>query len=98
MKKETKFCPRCALENIKTKLKHLPNDLLSCPIGHWIGEEVDGKLQEVRGKIQEAKNCPRCALEGVKIELQNYPNHLLTCRRCQWVGRQVGDVLIQSVL
>jgi len=92
MEKETKkFCPRCALENIKTKLKCLSNDILSCPIGHWIGKEVGGKLEETL-------NCPRCALENIKIELKNYPNHLLTCSKCQWVGKQVGNALVQSVL
>ena len=89
--KPRKFCPRCALEKIKTELDILPNDRLSCPIGHWMGKEVKGKLVEIFG-------CPRCALEGVKTELKNAPNNYLTCELCRWVGEEVGGNLIQSVL
>ena len=91
MSKEIKFCPKCALEGIKTKLKVVSDNILNCPIGHWIGKEIDGKLVETL-------NCPRCALDGIKIELKNYPNHLLTCRNCQWIGKKIGETLVESLL
>jgi hypothetical protein len=90
-KESRKFCPKCALENIKTELKLLPNNILSCPIGHWVGKQVEDKLVETF-------NCPRCALENIKSELQNYPNHLLTCRNCQWIRKEIGGRLVESVL
>jgi transposase-like protein len=64
MSKSKKSCPRCTLEKIKTELNLLPNDTLSCPKGHWVEKEVQGKLAEIF-------NCPRCALENVKTELKN---------------------------
>jgi len=91
MSKSKKLCPRCALEKIKTELNILPNDTLSCPLGHWIGKEVKGKLVEIF-------NCPRCALENVKTELKNAPNNYVTCDVCRWVGEEVGGKLVESVL
>ena len=88
---EEKFCPGCALENIKTKLKRLSNGILSCERCKWIGKKV-------RNKLTEPFSCPRCALEGIKSELKNYPNHVLTCRKCQYVARQVGGALIQTLI
>jgi len=87
--KETKFCPRCALENIKTKLKRLPNDILRCGKCKWLGKYIGDKLTE-------PFTCPRCALEGIKSNLKNYPNHLLVCRKCQFVGRLVGSTILQQ--
>lgn len=78
MSKNIKFCPKCALEKIKTELKLISNNILSCPNGHWMGKEINSKLVETL-------NCPRCALEGIKSELKNYPNHLLICRNYQWL-------------
>ncbi|MGI9566538.1 MAG: hypothetical protein ACR2LL_05945 [Nitrosopumilus sp.] len=89
-KEERKFCPRCALENIKTKLKLIPNGVLNCERCKWLGKEVNNKLAE-------PFTCPRCTLEGIKSELKNYPNHILVCRKCQFVGRQVGNILIQTL-
>ena len=91
MSKSTKFCPRCALEEIKTELNLLSNDTLSCPIGHWVGKEVKGKLIEIF-------NCPRCALEEIKTELKNATNNYLTCDVCRWVEEEVGGTLVESVL
>ncbi len=91
LKEEEKFCPRCALENIKTKLSHRHDDTLSCDNCNWLGKKV-------KTKLTEPFTCPRCALEGIKSGLKNYPNHLLTCRNCQWVGRNLGETLIQSIL
>jgi len=91
MKEEEKFCPRCALGNIKTKLKKLPNGTLKCDNCNWLGKKI-------KNKLTEPFTCPRCALEGIKSSLQNYPNHLLTCRNCQWVGRNLGETLIQSLI
>lgn len=91
MSKNIKFCPKCALEKIKTELKLISNNILSCPNGHWMGKEINSKLVETL-------NCPRCALEGIKSELKNYPNHLLTCRNCQWIGKEVGGKLIDALL
>jgi len=91
MSKSKKFCLRCALEKIKTELDIFPDDTLSCPIGHWTGKEVKGKLVEIF-------SCPRCALENIKTELKNTPNNYLTCELCRWVGEEVGGKLIESVL
>ncbi len=91
MPKEIKFCPRCALENIKVKLKRLSDNILSCENCKWLGREISDKLTK-------PFTCPRCALEGIKSELKNYPNHLLTCRNCQWVGRQVGATIVEALI
>ena len=88
---EERFCPRCALEKIKTKLKHLPNYILKCEVCKWLGKEVTPKLT---GPF----TCPRCAIEGIKSELKNYPNHLLTCRNCQWVGKHVGGTIVETFI
>ena len=40
MEKETKFCPRCALEGIKSDLKDYPNHLLTCGKCQWLGKQV----------------------------------------------------------
>jgi len=86
-----KFCPRCALENIKTELNLSSENTLSCKLGHWKGREVKGKLVEIF-------ECPRCALENIKTELKNAPNNYLTCELCRWVGEEVGGKLVESVL
>ncbi len=91
LKEKEKFCPRCALENIKTKLKSLPNNILNCKSCNWLGVEVTSKLTE-------PFTCPRCALEGIKSDLKNYPNHLLTCRNCQWVGKQIGGRIVEALI
>ncbi len=91
MKQITKFCPRCTLENIKTKLKRLSNNILKCEVCYWLGTDVISKLTE-------PFTCPRCALEGIKLDLKNYPNHLLTCRNCQWIGKQVGGRLVEALI
>ena len=44
--KETKFSPRCALENIKTKLRRLSNNILKCEEHNWLGTDVISKLTE----------------------------------------------------
>jgi hypothetical protein len=46
MSKKIKFCPRCALEGIKSELKNYPNHLLTCRNCQWLGKEVGGKLIE----------------------------------------------------
>jgi len=91
LKEGKKFCPRCALENIKTKLKNLPNNILKCEVCNWLGTDTISKLIE-------PFSCPRCALEGIKSDLKNYPNHLLTCRNCQWIGKQVGGRLVEALI
>jgi len=91
IQKEVKFCPRCALEKIKTKLKRLRNDILKCDVCKWLGQEVSPKLTE-------PFTCPRCAIEGIKSELKNYPNHLLTCRNCQWIGKQIGGRIVEALI
>ena len=87
---EEKWCPRCALENIKSKLKKISNDILECVECSWLESDISTKLTE-------PFKCPRCALEGIKSDLKNYPNHLLTCGKCQFVGKKVGGVIIQSL-
>lgn len=52
-------------KKITTELNIFPNDTLSCPLGHWIGKEVKGKLVEIF-------DCPRCALENIKTELKTH--------------------------
>ncbi len=47
MEKETKFCPRCALENIKSDLKDYPNHLLNCRNCQWLGKQVGARIIEV---------------------------------------------------
>ena len=69
LNEEKGFCPRCALENIKSKLKRLPNEVLRCDNCKWLGKEV-------KNKLKEPYECPRCALEGIKSGLKNYPNHV----------------------
>ena len=91
MKQITKFCPRCALENINTKWKRLSNNILKCEVCNWLGTDVIFKLTE-------PFTCPRCALEGIKSDLKNYPNHLLTCRNCQWIVKQVGGRLVEALI
>ena len=76
-------------ENIKTKLKHLSNNILKCEAHNWLGTDVISKLTE-------PFTCPRCALEGIKSDLKNYPNHLLVCRKCQFIGRLVGSTILQQ--
>ena len=87
--KEERFCPRCALENIKSKLKKISNDILECVECSWLESDINTK-------ITEPFRCPRCALEGIKSDLKNYPNHLLTCGKCQFVGKKVGGAIVQS--
>jgi len=89
--KSKKFCPRCALEGIKTELNLTSDNTLSCPKKHWIGKEIKGKLVGIF-------DCPRCALENIKTELKNAPNNYLTCDVCRWVGEEVGGTLVESVL
>ena len=89
--KEEKLCPRCALENIKSKLKRLSNDILECVECNWLESDVSTKLTE-------PFKCPRCALEGIKSDLKNYPNHFLTCSNCQWLGKQIGGRLVESLI
>jgi len=89
--KGIKFCPRCALENIKTRLNVLGNNILRCERCKWIGQKISSKLTE-------SFTCPKCALEGIKSELKNYPNHVLTCRNCQWVGKKVSETLLQALI
>jgi ssDNA-binding Zn-finger/Zn-ribbon topoisomerase 1 len=89
--KEEKSCPRCALENIKSKLKRLSNDILQCVKCNWLESDVGTKLTE-------PFKCPRCAIEGIKLDLKNYPNHLLTCSNCQWLGKQIGGRLVESLI
>jgi len=86
-----RFCPRCALENIKTKLKKLSDDIIGCDNCNWLETDIGSK-------ITEPFKCPRCALEGIKSDLKNYPDHLLTCSRCQWVGKQVGGAIIRALI
>jgi ssDNA-binding Zn-finger/Zn-ribbon topoisomerase 1 len=89
--KEEKLCPRCALENIKSKLKRLSNDILQCVKCNWLESDINTKL------IEPFK-CPRCAIEGIKSDLKNYPSHLLTCSNCQWLGKQIGGRLVESLI
>ncbi|MDH3313136.1 MAG: hypothetical protein OEM28_08320 [Nitrosopumilus sp.] len=88
--KSKKFCPRCALEGIKTKLNLTSDNTLSCPKKHWIGREIKGKLEEIF-------DCPRCVLENIKTKLKNAPNNYLTCDVGRWLG-EVGGTLVESVL
>ncbi len=78
-------------ENIKTKLKHLSNNILKGEVCYWLETDVIFKLTE-------PFTCPKCALEGIKSNLKNYPNHLLTCRNCQWIGKQVGGRLVEALI
>ena len=91
MEKETKFCPRCALENIKSKLKQFSKDILGCESCKYLESDITNK-------ITTPFTCPRCALEGIKSDLKNYPNHLLNCRNCQWLGKQVGARIIEVLI
>jgi len=91
MEKETKFCPRCALENIKSKLKKLSENILGCEICKYLESNITNK-------ITTPFTCPRCALEGIKSDLKDFPNHLLTCGKCQWLGKQVGNIIAQAVI
>jgi len=91
MKKETKFCPRCKLEGIKSILKEVAEDILKCVNCNYLESNI-------KEKITTPFTCPRCALEGIKSDLKDYPNHLLTCGKCQWLGKQVGVVIVQAVI
>ncbi len=91
MQKEIKFCPRCALENIKVKLKQFSEDILGCEICKYLESNITNK-------ITTSFTCPRCALEGIKSDLKNYPNHLLICGNCQWLGKQVGKTIIEALI
>ncbi len=46
MSEETKFCPRCALEGIKSDLKDYPNHLLICRNCQWLGKQVGLRIIE----------------------------------------------------
>jgi len=46
MPKEIKFCPRCALEGIKSDLKNYPNHLLTCGNCQWLGKQVGKTIVE----------------------------------------------------
>jgi len=91
MPKEIKFCPRCALENIKVKLKQFSEDILGCESCKYLESGITNK-------ITIPFTCPRCALEGIKSDLKNYPNHLLTCGNCQWLGKQVGKTIVEALI
>ena len=91
MEKESKFCPRCKLEGIKSKLKHLSKNILGC-------ENCKYLEKEITNKITTPFTCPRCTLEGIKSDLKSYPNHLLTCKNCQWIGKQVGSTIIEALI
>ena len=88
---ETKFCPRCALEKIKSELKQISNDIFECVKCSWLESDISTK-------ITAPFKCPRCALEGIKSDLKNYPNHLLTCGKCQFVGKKVGGAIVQALI
>lgn len=88
---KVKFCPKCELEGIKSKLKHLSKDIIGCV-------NCDFLESDISKKITTPFTCPRCALEGIKSDLKDYPNHLLTCRNCQWLGKQVGTTIIEAII
>ena len=91
MSEESKFCPRCKLEGIKSILKNLSEEILGC-------ENCDYLESNIKNKITTPFTCPRCALEGIKSDLKDYPNHLLTCKNCQWLGRQVGRTIVEALI
>ena len=91
MDKELKFCSRCKLEGIKSKLKQLSEDIIDC---------LDCKYLEndITDKITIPFTCSKCAIEDIKSELKNYHNHLLTCKNCQRLGKQIGIRDIETLI